>query len=93
MLQVVSSSPGGLEPVFESMLANATRICEASYGTLWLCEGSGFAPSRYMARCPRHSLSSCVMDEFGIRARLAIARVAGTCRQSKLMTKCRSGLP
>ena len=24
------------------MLANATRICEASYGTLWLCEGSGF---------------------------------------------------
>ena len=42
VLQVISSSPGGLEPVFESMLANATRICEASYGTLWLCEGSGF---------------------------------------------------
>ena len=42
VLQVISSSPGGLEPVFESMLANATRICEASYGTLWLCEGGGF---------------------------------------------------
>ena len=42
VLQVISSSPGGLEPVFESMLANATRICEASYGTLWLCDGSGF---------------------------------------------------
>ena len=42
VLQVISSSPGGLEPVFKSMLANATRICEASYGTLWLCEGSGF---------------------------------------------------
>ncbi len=42
VLQVIASSPGELEPVFQAMLANATRICEASYGTLWLCEGSGF---------------------------------------------------
>ena len=42
VLQVISSSPGELEPVFQAMLANATRICEASYGTLWLCEGGGF---------------------------------------------------
>ena len=41
-MQVIASSPGELEPVFQAMLANATRICEASYGTLWLCEGSGF---------------------------------------------------
>ena len=42
VLQVISSSPGELEPVFQAMLANATCICEASYGTLWLCEGGGF---------------------------------------------------
>ena len=42
VLQVITSSPGELEPVFQAMLANATRICEASYGTLWLCEGGGF---------------------------------------------------
>jgi hypothetical protein len=42
VLSVISSSPGELEPVFEAMLANATRLCEASYGTLWLSEGDGF---------------------------------------------------
>jgi two-component system, NtrC family, sensor kinase len=30
-----------LQPVFDAMLANATRLCEASYGTLWLHEGDG----------------------------------------------------
>ena len=42
VLQVISSSPGGLEPVFESMLANATKLCEAGYGAMWLREGDGF---------------------------------------------------
>src|SRR5947207_2824305 len=39
VLEVISSSPGELEPVFESILANATRICEAKYGNLWLHDG------------------------------------------------------
>ena len=42
VLQVISSSPGELEPVFEAMLANATRLCEASYGVMFLCEGDSF---------------------------------------------------
>jgi GAF domain-containing protein len=42
VLQVISGSPGELEPVFQAMLANATRICEAKFGTLWLCEGDAF---------------------------------------------------
>src|SRR5262249_36803565 len=42
VLSVISSSPGELELVFESVLANATRICEARYGMLWLSEGDGF---------------------------------------------------
>ena len=39
VLRVISSSPGELEPVFEAILENATRICEAKFATLWLAEG------------------------------------------------------
>jgi GAF domain-containing protein len=44
VLKVVSSSPGDLQPVFETILASATDLCEASYGTLWLWEENGFRP-------------------------------------------------
>src|SRR6516165_3358750 len=42
VLKVISSSPGELEPVFQSMLENAVRICEAKFGTLYLLEGDAF---------------------------------------------------
>ena len=42
VLHVISSSPGELGPVFQAMLANATRICEAKFGVLVLCERDAF---------------------------------------------------
>ncbi len=42
VLQVISSFPGDLEPVFQSMLENATRICDAQFGNLYLCEEDAF---------------------------------------------------
>ena len=42
VLRVISSSPGELEAVFQAMLENATRICEAKFGALYLCEGDAF---------------------------------------------------
>jgi hypothetical protein len=38
VLSVISSSPGDLEPVFQAMLANAVRICEANFGVLFRFE-------------------------------------------------------
>jgi len=39
VLRIISSSPGELEPVFEAMLQNSIRICEAGFGQMFLCEG------------------------------------------------------
>jgi len=42
VLKVISASPGELQPVFQAMLENATRICEASFGTLYLFDDDAF---------------------------------------------------
>ncbi len=40
VLSIISSSPGKLDPVFDAILQNATRICEAQFGNLFLREGN-----------------------------------------------------
>ena len=42
VLRVISSSPGDLDPVFNVILQNATHICEAKFGTLYLYDGNLF---------------------------------------------------
>jgi len=56
VLETISSSAGELEPVFDKMLENATRICGATFGTMNLYEQGGFhtvslynAPEAYAA--------------------------------------------
>ena len=79
VLGVISSSPGELELVFDAMLSNATRVCEASYGALWVCEGDGFRnvalhgalPADYAAELRR-------MANFRPHSETPMARVART---------------
>jgi GAF domain-containing protein len=44
VLQIISSTPGELEPVFKKMLENATRICGANFGQMNLYEDGSFRP-------------------------------------------------
>jgi two-component system, NtrC family, sensor kinase len=42
VLEVISSSPGDLQPVFASMLDNAVRICDATFGNIYSWDGETF---------------------------------------------------
>ena len=57
VLRVISTSPGDLQPVFEAILENATRICQAKFGQLYLVEDGTYragamhnVPEEYLAR-------------------------------------------
>src|SRR5262249_30991209 len=42
VLRVISSSAGELEPVFQALMSNAVRLCEAKFGVLYQNEGGRF---------------------------------------------------
>jgi signal transduction histidine kinase/signal transduction protein with GAF and PtsI domain len=57
VLRVIANSAGELAPVFNSMLANAVRLCAASFGNLYLRDGEFFrlvafhnTPAAFVAR-------------------------------------------
>jgi two-component system, NtrC family, sensor kinase len=54
ILQVISSSPGELEPVFVAMLNNAVRICEATFGVLFRYDGGTFDPAAWRGVPPAY---------------------------------------
>jgi transcriptional regulator with GAF, ATPase, and Fis domain len=72
VLQVISSSPGNLDAAFETILANATRLCEASFGTLSLHEGDGLFRSVAM-----HNAPAAVVE---LRRRQPLMRPSGLAR-------------
>jgi GAF domain-containing protein/DNA-binding response OmpR family regulator/anti-sigma regulatory factor (Ser/Thr protein kinase) len=81
VLRVISSSPGELQPVFEAMLQNATRICEAKLGAMWLCEADAL---RVVARQGYGALPAAFTEQwrsgtvFRPSPEVPIARVART---------------
>jgi hypothetical protein len=63
VLQVISRSPGELQPVFEAMLANAVRVIGSKFGTMYLRDGEAFriaamhgAPRAYFEALTRQPL-------------------------------------
>jgi GAF domain-containing protein len=62
VLRVISSSTGDLQPVFDAMLTNATRLCDASYGMMWLRESDS-----QMRVAARHgNLPEAFLDQWPI---------------------------
>jgi two-component system NtrC family sensor kinase len=64
VLKVISSSPGDLKPVFEAMLASATRICGAGFGGLFRIEDGQFEPVAY------HNLPEALERHLTARGRI-----------------------
>jgi two-component system, NtrC family, sensor kinase len=74
VLRVISSSPGDLQPVFEVMLKNAVRICDAKFGNIYRWEGDALhllashnTPTAYAEHRRRFPLHFNEMPESGRR--------------------------
>jgi GAF domain-containing protein len=78
VLGVISSSPGELEPVFQAMLANAARICEAKFGAMYLNEGSAFRTVAMHNAPPAFAEMRRRNPVFRPNPRIALARAAAT---------------
>jgi GAF domain-containing protein len=74
VLRVISSFPGELEPVFRAILENATRICEAKFGNLWLCKDDGFQLAATHRIPPAYGKQLQVGNVFHPGEKLPIAR-------------------
>ncbi len=89
VLRVVSSSPGELEPVFEAMLANATRICEAELGMLWRAEDNGFRPVALRGLPPELAGMRQPDQVFHFKPETPIGRLAQTKQLVHIADACR----
>jgi signal transduction histidine kinase len=78
VLQVISSSPGELEPVFQAMLANATRLCDAKFGTLSLYDGDAFRNVALHNVPPAYTDNIRLREPFRPHPKAGLAHVART---------------
>ena len=80
VLQVISSSPAELEPVFAAILENGTRICQANFGVLYLVESDGYRTAA-MHNAPPAFIEARRRDKMvRVTGETPLARIASTKR-------------
>ena len=82
VLKIISSSPGDLEPVFNAMLKNAARICEAQFANLFLYADNTFrlaahrnAPMAYVEQWAKNPVFTLSENSRNPLARLAASKL------------------
>ena len=85
VLRVISSSPGDLKPVFDAILNNAVRICEANFGVLLLYDGAEFRVAA--ARNPPPAFAELRRRQPEVRSSGVLARLVAT-KQLQHVSDC-----
>ena len=92
VLGVISSSPGELEPVFQAMLANAARICEANFGALFRFEDGAVRAAAMHGVPPAFAEILATRTTTARSAKPPLARVVETRQASILLMSRRTPL-
>ena len=78
VLQVISSSPGELEPVFQAMLEKAVRICDANFGNLFLRDGDAFRIGAMYGASPAYVEFVRTEQLFHLNPKVGLGRLVRT---------------
>ena len=76
VLQVISSSPGDLEPVFATMLEKAVRICDAKFGNVYRRDGDGFQLVATHDAPPGYAEARKRLPQNGLNPKSVLGRMA-----------------
>jgi signal transduction histidine kinase len=93
VLRVIRSSPGELEPIFRSVLENATRICQAKFGILYRIDGKALHLAAEVGTPPEYAEFLKRRGPFQPRPGTLVDRVIRTKQTSETADDAANAVP